>query len=638
MGMPVLVSLCLIAFLGAVALATRAWNESRSERALVVAALWLALVLLPIHVLGWLGAIGVPPALDRPKLAVAIGIASLGSLAVGLGRRVLHAEHRGAALRELGETLLDLVRLPLDGLALTARAHSLALVGLVSVFVIVLWTAWGSWLAPSSAWDGVFYHEAMIGFAIQNKGFALDPLPSGLAPIAGYPRMAESLSLFFVMFLDRRLIEFPGSPMLLVITLASYVMLRRWLPTRASAIGFATGLALVPGIVLQLRSTYIDTVAAGFFVIGLAFATRRELRMRDALLASIAIGMVGASKSTGFLLAPMMTLVLVGRVAVHVHGRARAAWAIAGAMAIVLAICAPTYVRNWIQYDNPLWPGRVHVPLLGIDWEGPLDVAAHQRGFRETIATLFAPPIPGQQYHDTRDNGYGNVPPFLILPLGLLAILVALKDVVTKQGRVRDFALGMLITVVPIFATFALSPAKYWARLNLHAVVAIWLAAAWLSARARGALSEGVIGAVVVGGLLTLWWSEPAWDIPPARIERLAMLSTEERALASDGMITLAPTDLAREREQLRDGELVVFADHPFPAQLWNERFSNRVVWLAPSTPDWIATAEAMGASWVIVPRSGALITHLRADEQWEELGPAVLPEDVFAFRRHPRL
>ena len=46
---------------------------------------------------------------------------------------------------------------------------------------------------------------------------------------------------------------------------------------------------------------------------------------------------------------------------------------------------------EWIDHENPVWPGRVHYEAIGVDWQGPLDVASHQRSFDDTLAMLFAP-------------------------------------------------------------------------------------------------------------------------------------------------------------------------------------------------------------------------------------------------------
>jgi hypothetical protein len=624
-ALPVL-TLSIVAFAGASAVAARGWPGSRSERFLAACGVWLAVVLVPVHTLGWLAVALDAALLTRGSLATWIVVLSLGALALGVGR------DRRVGLQRTLAVMRDAIALPIDGLVECWRARSLALVGVLAVIAMVAWTSWGTWLAPSSAWDGVYYHEAMIGFAIQNGGFALGDLPPGLDPVAGYPKMAESLALFFVMFADRRLIEIPPDPMLLVVMLGAYVVLRRWVPSRATAMGLASGLVLLPGIALQLRSTYIDTVACGFFVVALAFATRDPLRIRDTMLAAFAIGVVGASKSTGFLLGPVMAAVLVLRVLVQVPDLRRKLAVAASAIAIALALFAPTYVRNWIEHQNPVWPGRVHYASIGIDWEGPLDVASHQRSLDDTISMLFSPPIANQQYHDTRDNGYGNTPPFVILPLAILAILIAIPRALRGDRSAR----WMLVTVLPLLATFVLSPAHFWARLNLHSVVAIWIAAGWLCGQRGRALGEGVVGAVVIGGIVTLAWSEPAWDIPLERVRRLAALGARERAAAADGIITLMPVDIARERERTGPGDVTVYLEHPFPAQLWNERFDNRVLWLAPR-PDWIEEAERLGATWIVIPSHGALITRMRAREDWEELGPAVREREVTAFRRSER-
>ena len=197
----------------------------------------------------------------------------------------------------------------------------------------------------------------------------------------------------------------------------------------------------------------------------------------------------------------------------------------------------------------------------------------------------------------------------------------------------------LLAFTIPLIATFALSPARHWARLNLHVVLALWMLAVYVVGAKKSRLwAEGVSGALILGGLLTIWWAEPAWDVDRERLGRLRGMSALERATSRDGIFTLLPneTALARERE-LGDGDLVVFSSVPFAGLLWNERFSNRLEWIDPHEhrgEAWLAEASRRGASWAVVEHRSSLLRLLRASPSWEEVGPADgSNEPAFAFR-----
>src|SRR5690606_29014597 len=130
-----------------------------------------------------------------------------------------------------------------------------------------------AYLAPSSAWDGVMYHEPMVGFALQNQGFAPVDLGAAnrmLTPVDGYPRLMENLMVFLVVAWDRRLIDLVPSLIYPLTLIATYVLMRRFVPNRLAALGFAGAYCLIPGIALQLRSTYVDLGFATFVPAALA--------------------------------------------------------------------------------------------------------------------------------------------------------------------------------------------------------------------------------------------------------------------------------------------------------------------------------------------------------------------------------
>lgn len=626
-GAAALLGLAGLAMLAGLCVAAWGFARRPAELALATVVTTLACMVAPVHALGWAGA------LTRPALALAtVGLAApivIGTVATKRGRGAL-----ACALRSLA-------RLGVEGIAQPWRERSLSLVGLVAVLALSGWTAWLAYFAPSSAWDGVMYHEPMVGFALQNRGFAWVGYEAGnpmLGPVDGYPRVTEDLMLFLVAFGDRRLIDLVPSAIVPLLWIASYVLLRRFVSSRVIALGLAAGLTLIPGVVLQLRSTYVDVTFVAFLAAAAAFLCRRAPGPAELWLAGLCLGLAGGSKVTGLMVVPLVGL--VGVVVTIAAARRRPVLLVhlLGGLAVVLALMAPTYVRNWTEKQNLVWPSSMEMESLGIDWQGPLAITNMNVPREQAVAWFFGPPIPNEQFHDTKDNGYGNVPPFVIPPLALLGLFAAFVHGV--RGPRRGDAWLLLALTLPLIATFALTPARHWARLNLHVVLACWmLAAAWLGARRRRLLAEGVVGALIVGALVTLHWSEPAWDVDLERLGRLRAMSPLERATAHDGIFTLMPTAtaLARERE-LGDGDLVVFSHHPFVGLLWNERFSNRVELIDPRQhrgPRWLEEALARGAEWAVVEHRSPLLPLLRESPAWQEIGPADgSREPAYAFRR----
>ncbi len=622
--------LALGALVVAAGVCVAAWGFARrpAELALAAGVAAVSFAVIPVHTLGWAGAL-TRGSLFALTAALALSVL-IGTLASARGRaRVL------LAARSLGLLVRESALLPW-------RERSVALLGLLAVVALVAWTSVLTYYAPSSAWDGVMYHEPMVGFALQNHGFAwvgYERANAMLGPVDGYPRVTEDLMLFLVAAWDRRVIELAPGLMVPILLVATYVLLRRFVRSRASALGLACGLVLIPGVVLQLRSTYVDVTFVTFVAAAAAFLCRREPGPAELWMAGLSLGLVAGSKVTGLMVAPLIGALGVALAVRAVVRRKRPVLLahLAGGFLLVCAIGGPTYARNWSETQNLTWPSTVQMEPLGIDWQGPLAITNMNVPNDRAIAWFFGPPIPNEQYHDTKDNGYGNVAPFLVPPLAALGLLAALWHAL----RGREQAWLVLALCVPLACTFALTPARHWARLNLHVVLAAWvLAAYWIGARRRRLLAEGAAGALIVGALVTLYWSEPAWDVDLERLARLRALPAEERALQRDRVFTLPPTETARAREtELGEGDLVVFSAHPFVGLLWNERFSNRVEWIDPREhrgAAWLAEADARGAEWAVVDVRSALGSLLRSSDGWEEIGPMEGGREpsVFAFRR----
>lgn len=78
-------------------------------------------------------------------------------------------------------------------------------------------------------------------------------------------------------------------------------------------------------------------------------------------------------------------------------------------------------------------------------------------------------------------------------------------------------------------------------------------------------------------------------------------------------------TALLREKE-IGSGDVVAFDNIEYYALLWNNEYSNKVMWL--SSPNPLAEAEAMGAKWIYTRGGTPLYAQITASPRWELIGP----------------
>lgn len=130
---------------------------------------------------------------------------------------------------------------------------------------------------------------------------------------------------------------------------------------------------------------------------------------------------------------------------------------------------------------------------------------------------------------------------------------------------------------------------------------------------------------VAVGSIATVAWNTHGWVASPTALHRLATTPPPERYLdTSLGSAVRHDTGLARERE-LHAGDIVVFERIAYLALLWNDHYTNRVVWLQDD-PDPIRRAEQLGATWIYAGRGGWLDTHAgMPNSGWQRI-------DIFEF------
>jgi len=636
--------LSLYAFIAATAIATRMRYTSRAETLLAAIIVWNALILLPIHVLG------LTNVLTANRLALASVLTS--SAAVG-------ASFAGAAIRQhavdVRETLLGSLRLPIDTLLICLRSKSLALVGVVSLLAILPWTVWLSYLAPSDSWDGIWYHETMVGYAIQNHGYAPIALPANLLQQAnGYPRNCEMTNLWFVIFSDRKLLEAPQSFMAVALILGMYSIARRFTEDRVTAIGLGCALPLVPGALLELRSTYIDVQVTAFLLAAMHFiVTSERMRIRDGWMAALALALVIGSKGTALAWVPFLGLPAVIRLlGEHRRNRLGAALTtVAGGAVLIGTMGALIYLRNWIRYHNPIWPLAYDSARFHIHWHGVygLESMDVNKPLKDVYSTIASVPVPGHDFADTRVYGYGLAIPFLLLPLDavlLLALAIAgtrwaIQRLVQHPRALEDTRTPCAIVLAAIFLAMAyVSPGLWVPRYNIHLVAGLLFMVAWATGYARAPrLGDATASFSVIASLVSLWWVQPGWgfDIPSAL--EFAKLPADRRAVHSTAEWAIDdPVAEARERE-LGPGAVLAFTDDVvFPGQLWNEHYTNRLEYVPAElgAEGALQRLDEIHARWFTVSPANPLYSVIRARPQhWQEVGKvtrtAVPP---IAFRR----
>lgn len=628
MGTVALVVCSFVVLLGGSAVAARAYRDgaSRAERALVALLGALALVIVPAHALAWLGLVS-----RGSLLGASCGLA-LASVAI------MHSIGTRAA--EALATALELIRLPRDAIKLAARERDVAGLGVVAFIAVVLWASFIAYLQPSSTWDGLWYHESIVGYTLQLGGMAEADVGSLHAYVNGYPRFGEYLQLWMVVAGEREWIDGANPISGTLLVLAAYVLIRRVARSQLAAIGFATALGLMPGVALQFRSTLIDVTMAAFAACALCFATRPVVRARDLLFGALALGLLAGTKATGVLLAGAYGAVLAVRFVAQARPRLRAsAGPLAAALALVLALGAPSYARNYLKHGNPLWPLGYESKALHIAFKGKKEAVPHNRPFREVVSSLVSLPEKGRETFDTRDNGYGNVMPFTVLPLAILAALALLyracRALVRRAPLPDEERLLLIVLATALLAAVAI-PAIWWARFHIHVVLAALALCAWLLRPERVAIPvQALIFALVAGQLATLYVSKPGWGASPKGALNLARKTRSERFV--DGLSARArmPTEINKAFEaEIGAGDVVATdGEYLFLANLWNRAFSNRVVRADCSRKNALAElAQRERVKWVFAGQKSCIAQLKQDAARWQQVGR--VNADATAYRR----
>ncbi|MFO0585911.1 MAG: hypothetical protein U0441_00155 [Polyangiaceae bacterium] len=665
-GWLLLVALTIFAAFAALSVATRAAFEGRAERFVAFTAAFFALLSAPVLGLGYANVLRPAP------LAIASGVLSALTIA---------AASRGVGLRThvraTARNATEFARLPWDALRIAGAARSVAAIGLFAAMGWIVWTFVLSYYAPSENWDGFFYHEPMVGFAIQNHGFRMVPLPSSVVvqQVNGFPRLCESIALWFCIFTDRRLIEIGNSLAAPGLMVATYLLVRARSRDVAASLGWAAAMVWVPAIYSQLRTTLVDIQVGFFLLAALHFATRPRVGRREGMFGALCLVLLVASKGTALVWAPPIAIVLFVRLFLQTErGGRRAVIGMAAASAVaMMAVLALTMVPNYRAFHNPLWPVEYRIPALGIAWKGliTMDTMGATMSLRDLVATKYH--VPTGNVADIISRDYGLGVPWVVAPLFFVsAAWIVLRAARARLRAAKDAAAENALLLVVLCVLFAkLPPGISVARYNIEVIA---LAMAVIAAACEGIrsaerlhgtlategvegaerlhgtlategleggsrLHEGVMASALVLSLVGWLWTGflGGLDMTPPGIAKLFGAPAETRAWMNAASFQMPQETARRREEELEPGDLVVFTqDELFIGVLWNDRFDNRVEYVPfEGAAPFVAELENRCAKWALVGKSGGARAALEAHPTvWQLLGPAVRQSGTMMFHR----
>ncbi len=655
MGLLVLLTLLVIATSVAVTSGVR----SRSEAVITGSLAFNAIVVFPIY------ALGLTSHLDRLTLGVSVCL----ECAVLLGIHGLR--HGEAGFRGLPRRILVLALLPLEGIRKTWQKRSLLVFGAILAAGLFPYMLLVAYLAPSFRdWDGAWYHESLVGFTIQNHGFKPEPLPLQLQVINGTQRLAEMTQVWFAMYGGRRVVDMANVFFMPLFAAGMFALVRRYTREVVSAVAWASAMLLMPGQLRLIQSSLVDPQSAALLLAAAYFVTHPQLDRKNGLWAILAMTLAVGAKVWSIVPVGLLSLIFLVRIVRQFRkngGFATLGIVVVGVIGVV-GMQATTYVRNLINFKNPFWPMLAYDnPKLGIHWAGGvnLDLSKARGGvdINDTFPIfvkkmLAAPYVTMGPGHYWQVNDYGFAWAWVVLPV--LAFTVAVLSIrwlaalfaVTLRLRTRSpgdeaMSSAMMLAFVATISVY-LSPAVFIARYHVASMGMLVACLAWMVSRWRTTrLSEDVALFAQIGSFMMAFWGpqstrwiylyEPRhiwhWITTPYPLRELEDIGTPEVPHLLVSPVSLV-AGLAREKE-IKAGDVVAYDYIDYVSTLWNNDYSNTVLWVHSADP--LGEAESKGAKWIYTRGGTTLSTQLaRAGAQWEPIGPMEIEAFGTVYRKKP--
>lgn len=200
---------------------------------------------------------------------------------------------------------------------------------------------------------------------------------SALQPLDGnfphtFPANASIFSAFFFSFLPEKLVSASNLVFLIPLFIGIFALSRRIGADRNAALLVSCGLLSIPAVAFSSIELSADIGGLAFIVLAMSFVLTDELDRRTALLlAGASAGLAFGFKSMHLISIGFIGLVvLLGRPAGQAHGVLEVRQRTVDCMVLtagILCTCGFWLVRNYLMFDNPVYP--VNLPVFG-NWFG----------------------------------------------------------------------------------------------------------------------------------------------------------------------------------------------------------------------------------------------------------------------------
>lgn len=465
--------------------------------------------------------------------------------------------------------------------------------------------------------DALFYHEPIVAMTLQHGHLGPYALPDHLQRINGMPRFVHFVQLWFAAFTGRELTELPQVFALGLGALATYGLTRRLGVQKSAAMAWGLLWTVTPGMVRLSCGIMVD-VTSGAWVMAAAWAVLSpSMTVARAFVAAFAVALTVGTKYHVVVVSFVLAVALLVRIL-----QRRGAWSprafaltVGGCASVVLAGVGLVFVRNWVLFDNPIWPAGVRLPAVGVKLASAHDlkdvtVSGKAIGLWDQIVRWFTGPFSKRPWQggSARPEDYGDGGRYIVWPLALLGVAkvsVALIKAWRAKQKIDPRLASAAACAAIVLVAVASFPAFVRGRYYLVAWGVFIALAAWTQAntslRSRGRL---LVFVATVMTMSTLVWStakERHWLPYPSSIGARLEVPRSERHYTHRHLSTIHPAMGTLRTEEMTAGKVLAFDTGMYSIGiLWNDDYSNIVRWVSG---DASRKAHKIGADWLFLHR-----------------------------------
>ncbi len=512
----------------------------------------------------------------------------------------------------------------------------LVLLSLFSMFLgLIIWMLFLGYLFPSYTWDALYYHLPIVGQIMQGGAIQENPTSSFIQQYMNI--FSKNINLFFlwnIIFLESDIIV-DLSQLFFTITgaIAIYSMAVKMKIKEKYAIYSSILFFMTPMIVFQSTANYVDGAVSMLLLIAVNFLLYDDLehytdtsgglrplkeRRVPVVLSGLAAGILLGSKPSG----PLFIAVLTGLIFVQElikyfrPSQAKGYLLKEGMKTYVVYFGLPIlimggywYCRNWIFYGNPVYFMDVsvfgHTLMKGLEntWVESSPAIIENLNYITRLFHVWQERV-GYYMYDSRFSGFGPIWFILFIPSILFSFIYA----------VRKKKYSYLLAGTILALTFIVHPRNWTTRYVVFIVGLGAISFGFVLDYFRRRENVLRIVALILAGYTLFALNTPC--IMPEKISEFLQLSSNERTLSRykpfnidikvrdeygiwiwmDNNVFAGDT-LAYTFEQMTLDEINPF----FIAPLWNNEFSNRVVYVkSDSYNDWLNQLQKNDVTYIL--------------------------------------